>query len=134
MNGRPVPDPLLCVCGQPMHLKTSRYGPFYSCTTWPDCDGTAALHDDGSLKSTPATAVTKAARIGAHKAFDKLWKEGLMSRSKAYRALAEHLGLKKRDTHIGYFTEEQCDQVLQFVSLMVMEEEHYQRNGPDPTM
>jgi ssDNA-binding Zn-finger/Zn-ribbon topoisomerase 1 len=110
-----------------MKLKDSRFGTFYGCTRWPDCEGTAAIHDDGSLKSTPADGETKAARIGAHMSFDKLWKEGLMSRSKAYHALSEHLGLKRRDTHIGYFTEEQCNQVLQFVNLMVMEEEHHNR-------
>jgi ssDNA-binding Zn-finger/Zn-ribbon topoisomerase 1 len=117
-----------------MRLKDSRFGPFYGCTTWPDCEGTAAIHQDGSLKSTPANGETKAARIGAHQRFDKLWKEGLMSRSQAYRSLAEYMGLKRKDTHIGYFTEEQCDQVVHFVALMAAEEDHYNEVGPDPEM
>lgn len=51
------------------------------------------------------------ARMRAHRAFDRLWLDGLMTRSAAYRWLAEQLGMERRKTHIGYFTATQCERV-----------------------
>ncbi|HEU6456151.1 MAG TPA: zinc-finger-containing protein [Roseateles sp.] len=43
----------------------------------------------------------RAARIAAHKAFDPIWQNELMSRSAAYAWLAEELGVARTDCHIG---------------------------------
>ncbi len=62
--------------------------------------------------STPANAKTRAARIGAHVVFDRLWKTGLMSRVGAYKWMAGITGLEQEKAHIGMFKESQCNLVI----------------------
>lgn len=50
---------------------------------------------------SPAGKVTKWARSAAHAAFDPIWKGRQMSRSEAYRWLADALGIEPRDCHIS---------------------------------
>ena len=48
----PAPDDVLCPkCGKAMIVKLSRNGKFYSCSTYPDCDGARKL--DGSEMAGP---------------------------------------------------------------------------------
>lgn len=104
----PCPD-----CGSRMLLRKSRYGLFYACVTWPACPGAHGAHrTTGQPLGVPANKATKAARIEAHAAFDRLWKTGLMSRSAAYRWLASRLGLTADQCHIGRFDEATCRKVV----------------------
>ena len=48
------------------------------------------------------------ARKQAHDEFDRLWKEGYMSREDAYTWLAERLNLPRRRCHIAQLNESQC--------------------------
>lgn len=100
-------------CGSSMHLRDSRHGLFYGCATFPTCRATHGAHPDGRPLGTPANAETKAARIAAHDAFDKLWREPerYMTRRDAYRWLADLLGLTPGDAHIGSFDRGQCEAV-----------------------
>ncbi len=56
------------------------------------------------------------ARGNAHEAFDVLWKTGQMSRTEAYRRLAEHMGLSSRECHIRNFNAEQCKTVISWTT------------------
>ena len=47
-------------------------------------------------------------KMEAHEVFDRLWKEGHMSRNEAYRRLGSVLDKHKRITHIGWFNETEC--------------------------
>jgi DNA topoisomerase-1 len=38
-EGQPAPEKVCPKCGAPMHLRPGRYGQFYGCTRYPDCDG-----------------------------------------------------------------------------------------------
>lgn len=49
----------------------------------------------------------------AHTAFDPKWKTGGMSRKDAYAILADRLGIKRKDCHIGMFDEETCRRVIE---------------------
>lgn len=102
-------------CGAPMVLRTSRYGPFYGCSTYPACKGSHGAHKNGIPLGTPANAATKLARIEAHEVFDTLWKRRGMSRWEAYRWLATELKLTPDQCHIGLFDEAQCQRVIQAV-------------------
>lgn len=74
------------------------------------CGAYVGCHD-GTLrpKGSPCGPETRAARIAAHAAFDPLWrrkavKEGVsgnVARGAGYRWLAEQLGIKPEDCHIG---------------------------------
>jgi ssDNA-binding Zn-finger/Zn-ribbon topoisomerase 1 len=94
-----------------MQLRNSRFGKFYGCTGYPDCDGTHGAHPDGRPLGIPANKETKAARHLAHAAFDALWGERkLLSRGAAYRWLSLKLG---HESHMGEMGIEDCERVIQ---------------------
>ena len=108
-------------CNAPMVLRSSKKGKtlfernhdlFYGCSRFPLCTGTHGCHADGKPLGIPGNQETKLARNRAHAAFDRLWKEGGLSRSAAYVWLAGQLGISKKDCHIGEFDQEQCDRVV----------------------
>ncbi len=56
------------------------------------------------------------AKISAHAAFDPLWRGQLpkgAARRKAYRWLADQLGIDPKDCHIGMFDVEMCRKVTE---------------------
>jgi ssDNA-binding Zn-finger/Zn-ribbon topoisomerase 1 len=93
-----------------------RYGVFYSCPNYPECDtcGQKSEHD-GRWRTSTQTMRT--ARNRAHEAFDRLWKSRVMSRNGAYRWLAEAMGLHKQDCHIQHMTEKGCEMVVELSNL-----------------
>jgi ssDNA-binding Zn-finger/Zn-ribbon topoisomerase 1 len=93
--------------------RSSRFGLFYGCTRWPECNGTHGAHQKtGEPLGTPANADTKRARIRAHAAFDQLWKEGGMKRTEAYRWMQATLGLSAREAHISMLDEATCERLM----------------------
>ncbi|MEM6363320.1 MAG: viroplasmin family protein [Planctomycetota bacterium] len=87
---------------------------FYQC---PRCKARVGCHPDGRSLGTLAGSELRRARIRAHEAFDSLWKDGHMSRTKAYAWLAKNLGISRRECHIGQFDETQCESVVELVSV-----------------
>lgn len=59
-----------------------------------------------------ANAALRWSKIQAHKAFDRLWREGTKSRGEAYRWLAGELGIEQQDCHIGEFDIAMCKRVV----------------------
>lgn len=103
-------------CGALMKLRTSAYGPFYGCTTWPECDGKHGAHSDGRPKGTPANKVTRLARIRAHRVFDELWKKQLVpTRGRAYAWMRDAMKLSHSKAHIAMFNEAQCEELIRLV-------------------
>ena len=103
-------------CGQFMVLSTRSNGDlYYRCSTmsWTKCQGTHSCHQsDARPLGVPGNALTKHARMKAHKAFDQLWKKMGMSRTDAYRWLQTIMDLSPDEAHIGRFSEEQCEDLL----------------------
>lgn len=120
-------------CGGVMVLRHSpKYNrKFYGCSNFPDCKAAHGAHPDGSPLGVPADKATKAARIQAHEAFDKLWESALdlytfsrrpsrkhrrgiiqIARRRAYTWLQERLGMTPDDCHIGRFDIETCERVV----------------------
>ena len=85
--------------GTPKRTKT-RYGPRL------DCCGLWAWGEHPL-----ADAATHDARKKAHAAFDPIWRDGHMSRGKAYKMLAEEMGLSRDDCHMKLMTAEQASLV-----------------------
>lgn len=109
------PDEYRCPThGVALEVKPTRYGPRASCPEF----GCTVVHWINGSTSTPADAETRAARMAAHAAFDKLWLEGDFSRGEAYRQLAMCMRIGKHDCHIGRFNKDQCAKVLEFVEQM----------------
>lgn len=86
---------------------------YYCCPEWAvsGCSGTVGAHPNGVPLGWPADAETKKARKRAHKAFDKLWKTGFCSRSRAYEWLREVMDLSAEAAHIGKMDKDQCEMV-----------------------
>jgi ssDNA-binding Zn-finger/Zn-ribbon topoisomerase 1 len=97
-----------------MVLRNSKHGPFYGCSTFPVCRGTHGAHPDGKPLGIPADKATRAARIRAHDVFDRIWKEGHMSRKNAYMWLAK--AMKRDVVHIGSMDVDECEAVVRLMS------------------
>lgn len=113
-------QPLKCPeCGHDMQLRNSRFGKFYGCTQYPNCNATHGAHRNGKPLGIPANKETKQWRITAHDAFDTLWKprrSAPMSRGEAYRWLQDSMKLSPDDCHIGRFTIDQCKKVVELIN------------------
>lgn len=98
------------------HRKDLAYLNFYS------CKGTDEKPHDhayvGTHKGTTvplgrlADSTLRDAKQRAHRVFDRIWREGHMKRGEAYHWLSKVMKLHKNVTHIGMFTENQCEQVI----------------------
>jgi ssDNA-binding Zn-finger/Zn-ribbon topoisomerase 1 len=129
---------ILCPeCGAPMKLRstgkfTYRNGTrrrFWGCTRYPDCKGMHGAHPDGRPVGIPANAETKRARIRAHAAFDEVWKSGAMDRRAAYRFMQDLMGMTADEAHIGRFTKEQCDTLVERIAEVRRSGEKYKPLG-----
>lgn len=60
-----------------------------------------------------ANAELRQWKMAANRWFDPIWRDGSMTRRKAYSWLAGHLGLAVKKTHIGLFDVETCQRVIQ---------------------
>lgn len=99
--------PICPICMQPAERTDTRYGVRHDC---------CGLHSWGGKPLVDAD--THAARIAAHAAFDELWKSKTISRSKAYKMLAQEMGISKTDCHISLMTRELAEQVPRAVSMI----------------
>lgn len=100
-------------CNKPMIAKVGRFGPFLSCSGFPDCDTSVAVNrHTGQPIGTPADSETRELRKRAHDIFDKLWTSGLMSRDTAYSNIRKWMGMGKDDAHIGMFNAAACQQLI----------------------
>lgn len=104
-----------CYCGSRMVLKKGRFGLFYGCEAWPQCDGAAAAHEDGRPMSRPSNKETRAARVRAHKVFDLLWKVDGWKRTEAYAWMAKAMDITKEEAHIGQLDRAQCERLIELV-------------------
>lgn len=85
----------------------------YVCSRYPECDSYVTA-DEKTLQPRGPLADTKTRqlRIEAHRAFDRIWQCGIMSRSEAYRWLSDRLCMTRAQAHIGQFSEYWCRQVI----------------------
>lgn len=95
-------------CSALLQLRETPKGTFYGCTRYPACRGCVGAHPDGSPVGTPANAATRRARHLTHELFDRLWREGYMSRMGAYHWMQEKLGMSVDEAHIGNFDIPTC--------------------------
>lgn len=116
----PVQIALCDYCGKPaklvkgdeiyQHRKDLHDKKFWECIP---CDAWVGCHPR-SIRPLGrlANAVLRSAKSAAHREFDKLWRNGGMSRSRAYAWLAERMEIPPSKCHIGMFDEYQCAEVI----------------------
>lgn len=95
---------------------------FYGCSRWPKCDGIHGAHPDGRPLGIPADKETKAARMEAHTAFERLrekrgWIGNNRERSGSYIWLGRKLGIAETEIrdkcHIALFDIPTCKRVVE---------------------
>ncbi len=99
---------------KPMLRRLTQHGPMHICT-FNNCD--MMKWGDGP-ETSPADSDTRQRRHVTHGIFDKLWRDGHMTRNQAYGLLAEHLGLDERRSHIGLFDIIRCNETISFAERM----------------
>lgn len=94
------------------HLPKLKDKCFYKCPN-DDCDAFVGCHPNTTNPmGRLANAELRRNKLLAHNCFDKLWKSGSMSRSSAYKMLANKLGIEAKDCHIGMFDVHMCKRVM----------------------
>jgi hypothetical protein len=86
------------------------YGRVWMCQT-NGCTWRVGAHPNGLPKGTLANEAMRKARRRAHDAFDGWWKREGLKRGRAYRELADRMGVQV--AHIGEMDESQCAQVVE---------------------
>lgn len=102
------------------HRKDLAYLNFYS------CEGTHFKPHDKAYVGTHKGTIVPLGRLAnedlrkakslAHRAFDRIWRDGHMTRRQAYAWLAEQLDLPGHLTHIGMFDLKMCAKVEQIAN------------------
>lgn len=116
---------VLCdYCRQPADLVTGReiYPSrrdlvslkFWACTP---CGAYVGCHRDSNNLPLGrlANGELRTAKRLTHAVFDPLWKNGTMRRAEAYAWLANELGIKARECHIGMFDVEMCKRAREVI-------------------
>ncbi len=85
----------------------------YLCDRYPKCDAYVYAHPKTKKPmGTLANGDLRNHRILAHRAFDQLWKSGIMSRTDAYHWMRKQLGLPADQAHIAMFGEYMCSLLI----------------------
>ena len=85
----------------------------YVCHNYPACNTYVAAHPNTDKPmGVPANGDLRNLRIQAHRKFDLIWKNGIMTREEAYRWFADSFGLSLRDAHIGMCSEYRCREMI----------------------
>lgn len=85
----------------------------YVCDRYPRCDSYVGVHKrTKEPMGTLANGDLRNKRIQAHKAFDWMWKSGLMTKWQAYKWMQGKLALTDEQAHIAKFSEYMCDRLI----------------------
>ena len=85
----------------------------YVCHNYPACNTYVVGHPNTDKPmGVPANGNLRNLRIQAHRKFDLIWKNGIMTREEAYRWFADSFGLSLRDAHIGMCSEDRCRELI----------------------
>ena len=105
-----LPRPASVVYGPKASDSTA---PYYVCARFPVCNAYVAAHKDTRLPmGTLADSALRRKRTDAHRAFSRLWEDGLMTKKQAYLWLQAKLDLPEREAHIGKFSLFRCEEVI----------------------
>ena len=89
------------------------YKYLYVCDRYPACNSYVAAHRTTRLPlGSLADGNLRHKRIQAHRAFDRLWRSGLMSKREAYQWMQTEFCLHKDQAHIAQFGTYMCDRLI----------------------
>lgn len=116
----PLPAPSVCrICNGKVRIAhhDEIYGKAFG--DWPyaylcgDCGAYVGMHPFTAIPlGTLADKRTREARKQCKAPFEKLWREGVMSRTEAYHWLASEMNIATDECHFGWFDANQCYQAM----------------------
>ena len=84
-----------------------------TCARYPVCNSYVSVHKKTlKPKGTLAGGELRHWRILAHKAFDSIWQNRVMSRTNAYCWMRDKFSLTNEYAHIGCFSEYMCERLI----------------------
>ena len=93
---------------------------FYQCQ---NCNARVGCHKGTTRPlGNLANEVLRLKRMETHQVYDAFWKRRGMTRTKAYKWLAEQLQLSEERAHIGSFEMDQCQTVIDLCKKFEQEE------------
>lgn len=96
-----------------IYRDNSRNEMLYVCKNYPACDAYVRVQKGSRIPlGVMANRALRELRAEAHRHFDKLHKQGYMSKPDAYEWLSGILGVPLREAHIGYLGELSCKLVI----------------------
>lgn len=102
--------PASAVYGSKVNQKGSH---LYVCSRYPECDAYVGVHRNTSRSmGVPADRQLRQKRIHAHRMLEELRRERRMSKWGVYLWLQTKLDLPPDKAHIGMFTAEMCDRLI----------------------
>ena len=91
------------------------YGLVWICSRYPQCDVYVGCHKGTETPlGTMAGKELRELRKEAHAVFDRLWKDGNITRGIAYTPLRGIMKLDEDQAHIGQFNERQCKELIEY--------------------
>lgn len=109
------------VSAKEIYGNTAEKGSYiYVCNNYPQCDSYVNA-DKKTLKPLGelADGSLRRKRVLAHKSFDRIWKQNIMTRNDSYKWLSEKLNLStstrlNKRCHIGMFREYMCNKTIEY--------------------
>ena len=85
----------------------------YVCSRYPSCDAYVRVHEGTTIPvGSLANGELRALRRETHQWFDRLYREGIMTKDDAYEWLSELISAPRAQAHIGFLGEYRCRQVI----------------------
>ena len=78
------------------------------CKNYPECDSYIKVDKNGKPQGVMANKELRQLRAEAHRYFDEIFKNNILSRKDAYKLLSDKLGIPLNDTHMSTFDEYRC--------------------------
>lgn len=92
---------------------TGSYSRLYVCTGFPECNVYVGVHNGTNLPlGTLADGGLRRKRIHAHRVFNQIWQNDIMTKKNAYRWMQDVFCLREEHAHIAQFSEYMCDELI----------------------
>lgn len=131
-------------CGRPVQLRPASYvygednldpqSFLYVCNGYPNaCDAYVGAHKKNKRPmGTLANSELRHKRIEAHRALNRIWQEGYMTKHGTYIWLQNRLNLRKQDMHIGKFSDYLCMEIIRECSQLVAQRHKQEAEKGEP--
>ncbi len=116
-------------CGKVAHLQNKSYvhgknavggGKLYVCSGYPKCDSYVSAHNlTNEPQGTLANKALRYKRIEAHKYFNEIIFNNIMTKKEAYMWFGCKLELDSKNAHIAMLTYEKCDELIRHCKTLI---------------